>query len=133
VFHLLTNDHMTIYNRVFDSTTRKDTYKRTQVTDVNWYSSLGTVIGSGVVTRSDQFKVRTPSIKNYVNPKDYKALVTKTGKWTVQRDDIVARGLLTTEITGMADLTKLGIECFKVNSYSDNRRGLTPHIRLGGE
>ncbi len=130
---MLTNADMTIYNKVFDKVTRTDKFVRTQVQKVNWYNNLGAVMSNGAVGVGNTFKLRTENYGSYLPEKDYKALATKTGKWTIQRDDVVAKGLLTTEITGIADLQKLGIECFRVTTYSDNRRGGLPHLRLGGE
>ena len=124
---------MTIYNKVFDSITKTNTYNRTQVTEINWHNDLGTVMASGTVTQKDMFKIRTGNYEKFLPAAEYLALTDKTGFWTVQRDDVIAKGLLTTEITGIATLQALKEDCFRVTSYSDNRRGGIPNIRIGGE
>lgn len=130
---MLTNADMTIYNKVFDSVTKTNKYNRTQVTEINWHNDLGTVMASETVTQKDMFKVRTDNYEKFLPAAEYLALADKTGFWTVQRDDVIAKGLLTTEITGIATLQALKADCFRVTSYSDNRRGGIPNIRIGGE
>lgn len=124
---------MTIYNKVFDSVTKTNKYNRTQVTEINWHNDLGTVMASGTVTQKDMFKIRTDNYEKFLPAAEYLSLADKTGFWTVQRDDVIAKGLLTTEITGIATLQALKADCFRVTSYSDNRRGGIPNIRIGGE
>ena len=81
---MLTNADMTIYNKVFDKATRTDKFVRTQVPRVNWYNNLGAVMSNGAVGVGNTFKLRTENYGSYLPEKDYKALLTKTGKWTIR-------------------------------------------------
>lgn len=127
---MLTNADITIYNKVVVN--GANTWLRTQIKGVSWYNNLGMALQSGAVVSSDIFAVRIPNTSGYVSAKEYASLTDRTGKWTVQKDDIVCRGLITTAITGLATLTANKEQAFKVTSFSDNRRGGQPHIRIGG-
>ena len=134
-----TNATITIYNQVYDATTKTHIWRGTRINKATWYNDLATAISSNAVSSKDMFKVRIPddaqasNDRNYVDAWSYKLAEHPEYYWTLQKDDIVALGEFTTVINGMADLTKAGIKAFRITSYSDNRRGGLPHWRIGGE
>jgi len=103
-----TNASITIYNKYMVAGV--DTYQRTQIPDVAWSSGKArNVIASGGNINSDQASVYVPYARgtNYTLPKAWQALVSKTGKWTLQIGDYVVKGLVTDEITGGFTMTSL--------------------------
>lgn len=127
---MLTNADCTIYNRIV--TNGITTYQATQLPNVHWFNDLQAQLSNGAIANNDVFKVRIPNTANYLPYDEWLALTVKTGKWTIQKDDIICKGLVSTAITGLATLTKLNKQAFKIVSYSDDRRGSLPHIRVGG-
>lgn len=55
-----------------------------------------------------------------------------TGFFTASNGDVFVKGILEDEIAKESDLEKKGLLFGRILSHSDNRRGLEPHIRIGG-
>jgi hypothetical protein len=105
-----TNADMTIYNKYIDPSTRTEKYQRTQIKCVMWENrKAANTLRSGGQIATDQARVFIPKANgaNYVKPKAWQALVTKTGKWTLQEGDVIVKGLITTDITGSTTITSL--------------------------
>ena len=110
-----TNCSITIYNRYILSGDEK--YQRTQIVDsestdgsVHWENrKASNIIASGGNIEVDQAVILIPMARgtNYLQPKEWIALVTKTGKWTLQRGDYVVKGLVTDTIGPSFTLTQL--------------------------
>ncbi len=93
------NTGITIYNKYIVNS--KEAYQRTQVTDIEWQSRKGSnVIATGGNIAADAAKIVIPVVRgtNYLAPKAWQALVSKTGKWTLQIGDFIVKGLITDEI-----------------------------------
>ena len=102
-----TNCSITVYNRYVVSGT--ETYQRIQVLDVGWENrKAANVLKSGLLA-ADQATVFIPFARaaNYVAPKAWLALSTKTGKWTLQMGDYLVKGLVADEITTQFTVTSL--------------------------
>lgn len=98
---MIPNGHITIYNKYTDPTTRREKYQRTVIRDVVWQATRAI---SGAKTGQLASNVATIFIPfargaDYVKPHAWQALSNKAGKWTLQNDDVIARGAITTEIT----------------------------------
>lgn len=105
---MITNADCTIYNKYMSA--GSELYQRTQIVDVTWSSGKArNVIASGGNIAADQAAVYVPYARgaNYTLPKAWQALVTKTGKWTLQVGDYIVKGLVTDEITGGFTMTSL--------------------------
>jgi len=102
-----TNCSITIYNKYIASGT--ETYQRTQILDVEWENrKAANIIKSGLLA-ADQATIFIPfaPAASYLAPKAWLALVSKTGKWTLQVGDYLVKGLVTDEITGGFTMTSL--------------------------
>ena len=92
-----TNTGITIYNRV----TGTETYQRTQISAVMWENRKArNVIASGGNMAADQASIYIPMVGQtaYLKPKAWQALVSKTGKFTIQVGEYIVKGLVTDEI-----------------------------------
>jgi hypothetical protein len=103
-----TNSNITIYNKFIDSTTRSEKFQRTQIVDpsseysVVWSGmKASSILGSGGNIAANSTTVFIPFARgeNYLEPKAWQALETKTGYFTFQIGDFVVKGLIDDEIT----------------------------------
>ncbi len=95
-----TNADVTIYNQYIDATTRSPKFQRTQIKEVAWENrKAANILRSGMIS-ADQATIFIPYARrlNYLGPKAWQALTTKTGKWTIQEGDIIVKGLVSDEI-----------------------------------
>lgn len=95
---MVVNADMTIYNKYFSSGMEK--YQRTQILNVKWENrKAANVLSSGLLS-ADSVAVYIPFANNadYVKPKAFQTLITKTGKWTLQEGDYIVKGLVLDEI-----------------------------------
>jgi hypothetical protein len=96
-----TNSNLTIYNRYIDATTRSEKYQRVQIIAVMWENrKASNVLATGGNMAADSVSVYIPRQRgaNYLAPKAWQALTSKTGKWTLQIGDVIVRGLVSDEI-----------------------------------
>jgi hypothetical protein len=99
-----TNSNLTIYNRYIVSGAEK--YQRTQIGALGSFSvawenrKASNILRTGGTISADQATIFIPFTCgiNYLQPKAWQALSTKTGKWTIQEGDIVVKGLVSDEI-----------------------------------
>lgn len=110
---MIPNGHITIYNRYFVS--RVETYQRTVIKNVVWEATKAVSGRSTGVLASNVATVFIPMQRgaDYLKPKAWQALVTKTGNWTLQEGDVIVRGEVTQEITTEYSLSDLR------NAYDD--------------
>lgn len=123
---------ITLYNAFFDCGADYDTYKRTVLTGVSWFSrTQTTVAGDGGLLAANEFIVRIPCelCGSYVAPKDYTGAA---GTWTLRPGDIIVKGEAAEENPRPADLKKL-YEMLTVVGVTDNRTGRGPHIKVVGK
>ena len=87
---MIPNGHITIYNRYFVS--RVETYQRTVIKNVVWEATKAVSGRSTGVLASNVATVFIPMQRgaDYLKPKAWQALVTKTGNWTLQEGDVIA-------------------------------------------
>jgi len=110
---MIPNGHITIYNRYFVS--RVETYQRTVIKNIVWEATKAVSGRSTGVLASNVATVFIPMQRgaDYLKPKAWQALVTKTGNWTLQEGDVIVRGEVTQEITTEYSLSDLR------NAYDD--------------
>lgn len=107
---MIPNGHITIYNRYFVS--RVETYQRTVIKNVVWEATKAVSGRSTGVLASNVATVFIPMQRgaDYLKPKAWQALVTKTGNWTLQEGDVIVRGEVTDTITTEYKLSDLRAE-----------------------
>jgi hypothetical protein len=104
---LNTNTAATLYNVYNVAGTTH--YQRTPLVACKWENrKSANVLKSGLL-EADSVAVYIPlSIAvNYLKPKAWQALTTKTGKWTLQVGDFLVKGLVLDEISASFTLTAL--------------------------
>lgn len=104
---VIPNSDITIYNKYIDPTTRKEKYQRTVVKNVVWQAAKAVYATGAGMVRSDTATVFIPFARDaaYLKPHAWQA--AKTGKWTLQENDVIVRGSITTEITDSFTMTQL--------------------------
>lgn len=129
---MITNADMTIYNKKINPSTGKTEYHRTVICGVHWYTKQKTDVGENGLVSADEYKIRIPleSLTRYVLPEEYKAAEDVTDMWTAENGDLFVKGVCDKDIEKLSDLQ--GLNHGQVLSYSDNRFGSLPHIRIGG-
>lgn len=94
-----TNCDITIYNRYVVSGAEK--YQRVVVLGVAWENrKAANTLASGGKIAAYSARVFIPFARgvSYIEPKAWQALTSKTGKWTLQEDDVIVKGAVTDEI-----------------------------------
>lgn len=135
-----TNADLTIYNYWYNPDTKKREYRGTKIEGIHWYTDQKTNVGDKGLVSADLYKIRIPNHakvqagRTYVEAKIYAFLpASEVDKhWTIDNEDVFVRGLVDGAVEKMADLTVNHALVGKVNSFSDNRFGCNPHIRIGG-
>lgn len=96
-----TNAIATIYNKTIDSSTRREKYQRTIIGSVFWENKRAVNRAGSGQLEDDRATIFIPFAldANYLDPIAWRALSTKTGKWTLQSGDVIVKGSVTKEIT----------------------------------
>ena len=117
---MITNSSMTLYHKVFNTTTRLDTWVRYNYNDVMFQGGKGAGLNKGYENAND-VKIRIPYNKNTISISN------------IEIGDIVVKGTLTLEITKQSDLNSY--ETFNIVSIKDNNFGgeRIRHIHLEGK
>lgn len=133
---MLTNTSLTIYNRRKNKETGFYQYVKHFIPAVHWYTDQKTEIAEKGIRSADIYKIRIPEeqLDDYISPEEYHRIKDNEleEKWTVENQDLFVKGECAEDISSAADLEKLHKTYGSVNSWSDNRFGGTPHIRIGG-
>jgi hypothetical protein len=93
-----TNSAATVYNKYIQSGAEK--YHRATISNVAWENrKAANVIRSGLL-EADSVNVYIPFAMgaDYLKPKAWQALISKTGKWTLQVGDVMVKGIVSDEI-----------------------------------
>lgn len=137
---MLSNTNITIYNYWYNPKVKRKEYLRTIIEDVYWHAEQKvSVVEKGLVS-ADLHKIRIPEKANVLNQKCYvdSIIFQRMGPeqaksyWTVNNGDLIVKGIVNEDIEKMYDLMQRYSVVAKVVSFSDNRIGLEPHIRIGG-
>ena len=105
-----TNANATLYNKYTDPVTRSEKYQRVGIVGVAWENRKAANVRSmGGLAAADQARVFIPLARgtNFLKPKAWQALTTKTGKWTLQVGDLIVKGLVSDEIQTGFTVTQL--------------------------
>jgi hypothetical protein len=99
---------MTVFNKYTAS--GAEAYQRTQIEGVNWENrKASNVLRTGGTIAADQAVVYIPFARDadYLDPKAWNALSSKTGKWTLAVGDYIVKGLVTDTIGASFTITAL--------------------------
>jgi hypothetical protein len=102
------NSDCTLYNRYLSS--GAEAYQRTAISDVAWENRKAVnVLASGGNIAADQATIYIPYARGtfFLASKAWLALVSKTGKWTLQPGDVIVRGTVTDTISAGFTITAL--------------------------
>ena len=126
---MLTNADITLYHACADPEQKRKIYRRTVIHGVHWFTNQRTTVNDGLKS-ADEYRIRIPqeACAGYLPPGQYRS--SHEGHWTIENGDLFVRGVCELDIEKASDLALL--HPGKVLSWSDNRRGVTPHIRIGG-
>ena len=116
---MYTNADITLYSKVYDTTTRLDKWERHEIRDVFWDSAQGAnIIKSGMST-ADSVTVFVPLANISIEP--------KTG-------DYIVKGIIQEEFTKITDLTKNYADAHVVTTVDKKDFGSKhmQHYELGG-
>jgi len=104
-----TNADITIYNKYIDAATRAEKYQRSVIAEVNWENCKAAMVRRTGELAADKARVFIPFVNhiNYLAPKAWQALTTKTNNWTLQEGDIIVRGIVTDEISSSFTVSAL--------------------------
>jgi len=136
------NEDITIFNRRYDSETRRDCYITTTITDVSVYEVQSLSGEPGKHSDAISYVIRIPYnagvSKEYISESAYAQLDDETaaGYWTIQNECYVMRGAYFSETPIYEpDIRALGGDIITVKEYADNTvRGsdVVKHWRIGG-
>ena len=92
---MITNSNMTIYNKVGTK------WYRTHIFDVAWQDAKHANVGQEGLETADSTKVFIPesSASSYMKPKAFKAKEDKSEHFTIQKGDLVVKGICPFEFT----------------------------------
>lgn len=110
---MLTNTDITIYNRIYDSVSRLDTWKRVYVPAAWWFKNEQSSITSDGRKNADVYTIRIPDT----------SVVLK-------KDDYIVKGNCEIAIETVEDLK--AVEKTRVTSVNYNTFGGNPHIKAVG-
>jgi hypothetical protein len=107
---MIPNADITIYNKYVLN--HAEVYQRAYVYDVVWQATKSVRGLSSGYLSSNVASIFIPlaSGADYVKPKAWQALETKTGKWTLREGDIIARGIVDKTLSNMYTPTQLKAE-----------------------
>ncbi len=89
---MYTNSDCTIFHRVYDEVEMQDTWVGFYIPSCFWdFVARATRISSGF-EKSDTVFVAIPDVEMFKEPKEYNALVDKTGYWTIGMQDKIVKG-----------------------------------------
>ncbi len=102
-----TNTGCTIYNKYVAA--GAEAYQRTVLVAVEWENrKAANVVRSGLL-EADAVAVYVPFNlgTNYLKPVAWQALISKTGKWTLQVGDYIVKGLVLSDISSVFTISDL--------------------------
>lgn len=129
------NQTVTIYNKRYDTTTRRTTWPKTVIKRASWQGVQRISTGKHTAS-SDKYSVRIPLTgfpPGFLKKDEYNALQIPTGHWTVQNGDVVVLGEAPDVVDGITEITSkyMSFTVTAVNVGSMTRP--LPHLRLEGK
>lgn len=140
---MITNADITIFNKRYVREERTEKFVGTQIKGVSFYSRKGRTSGNQERDDKDTYTIRIPDTadttgKAYAEQMEYSGMDDEIypGYWTIQRGDIVVRGLSDLEVATETELKQSYPDVVTVTNFTDNRSRCSnymKHWRIGGE
>lgn len=140
---MITNADITIFNKRYVREERTEKFVATQIKGVSFHFRKGTSSGNQDRNARDTYTIRIPdtadtSGKAYAEQMEYSGMDDDTfpGYWTIQRGDIIIRGLSGCDTVTETELKQNYPDVITVDNFSDNRSRCSEcmrHWRIGGE
>jgi hypothetical protein len=99
-----TNSSLTLYNKISGT----ETYQRTVIPAVEWENrkAYNGLKSGALASNTARVFISFSLCANYLKPKAWQALSSKTGKFTIQEGDVIVKGTVTDEIhAAVAEIT----------------------------
>lgn len=97
MFPMIPNAHITVYNKYIDAATRSEKYQRAIVYNVVWQAVRAiNRFKEQVQANTTLILIPFASGNGYQEPRDWQ--VDRDG-WTLQEGDVIARGMISQDIT----------------------------------
>lgn len=140
---MTTNADITIFNKRYVSKERTEKFVATQIKGVSFYSRKGTSSEKQEKDVNDIYTIRIPynadtSKKTYAEQIEYSDMDEETypAYWTIQRGDIIVRGLSDLKTATETELKQRYSDVVIVTNFTDNRSRCSDfmkHWRIGGD
>lgn len=140
---MITNADITVFNKRYVREERTEKFVATQIKGVSFYSRKGTSSGNQERDVKDTYTIRIPrtadtSGKAYAEQMEYSDMGDEDYQryWTIQRGDIIIRGLSDLEVATETELKQSYPDVIIVDNFTDNRSRCSAymqHWRIGGE
>ncbi|MEG0305529.1 MAG: DUF6751 family protein [Oscillospiraceae bacterium] len=114
---MITNGGITIYHKTYNHETRLDEWTRTPIFFANWHGKQAVNVSDKGLDTASIFSVRIPT----------------TSAINIANGDIVARGILSEDISSPSQILSKYPQSFVATAVSDARRGGLPHFRIEGK
>ncbi len=104
-----TNTACTLYNKYVNAATRSEVWQRTALAAVAWENRKAANVARAGNLEADEAAIYIPFAlgSDYLAPRAWQALATKTGKWTLQVGDVIVKGAVTDTITSSFTISDL--------------------------
>ena len=143
---MTTNADITIFNAVYDSTTRNEKFIPTVIRNVSLFVAETANTNDGVWTEQSSYKIRVPyldatieGVREYVPQERYTG---DSSTWTLRHGDLIALGVYASDTASLTRDAAIewasgaGVKMISISDYADNTiRGsdATKHWRIGGQ
>lgn len=131
---MITNASITIFNKLANTEKKCFEYRRHYISEVHWHTDQKVEVSDKGVKSADIYEIRIPkeSLTGYVAPDEYVKHPPSANQWTVENGDLFILGECALANPTLGELERMHQPFGIVKSWSDNRRGRMPHIRIGG-
>lgn len=119
------NADVTVWNKYVNPTTKVEVWQRAEILRVHFESAkIANTLRTGGQISADKVNVYIPWARgaSYVKPRQWQALADKSGYWTLQEGDIIARGIISQELSSSytpAQLKSAYDDVFVITSVDD--------------
>lgn len=97
---------------------------------IRWENQDSISLNGMTIMANDNSTIYIPiEIEGYVKPKEYKSLADKTGKWTLQNEDIIVNELINDINPSVAELNRKYDEVRIIQSVDINDFAKTPILK----
>ncbi len=136
VMYTTFNAQITIYNRCYDETAKRDVWHRACIEGVAWSGKRSVDFTVGGANAANSYTLRIPqsALSGYTEPRAWRSGAKTPEKWTLQSGDVIVMGNVQGGIQRAADITGVHENSFVVTSVTDNRHmPMLGHLKVEGK